>query len=196
MDEDTIFRILFLAIYAVFFVVRLRFRIPSSRRTPEQREEFITKSTAFLVFAILGYLGSIILYLPGILWIQWSYVALPSLLRWTGVFVAALSVLLVGWIHINLGRQYSAELAIQEEHILVTSGPYSRTRHPMYTVLNMFSISLAVTTASILVILFAILVAVPFPWIARKEEEMLLKQFGDDYQEYMQRTGRFFPRWR
>jgi protein-S-isoprenylcysteine O-methyltransferase Ste14 len=27
-----------------------------------------------------------------------------------------------------------------------------------------------------------------------KEEEMLIKRFGDDYRRYMQRTGRFLPR--
>ncbi|MHA1959534.1 MAG: methyltransferase [Candidatus Thorarchaeota archaeon] len=196
MDEDTIFRILFLAIYAIFFGVRMRFRIPSARRAPEQREEFLTKATMFLVFAILGYLSTVILYLLAIPWIQWTYVTVPSPVRWIGVFGAGLSVLLVAWIHVNLGRQYSAELAIQEGHDLVTSGPYSRTRHPMYTVLNLFSISLSITTSSLLIILFAILVAIPFPWIARKEEEMLLEQFGDDYREYMERTGRFFPRLR
>ncbi|UCE10445.1 MAG: isoprenylcysteine carboxylmethyltransferase family protein [Candidatus Thorarchaeota archaeon] len=196
MDEDTIFRILFLAVYAVFFAIRMRFRVPSARRTPERREEFMTKATVFLVFAILSYLSTVILYLLALPWIEWSYVALPSLLRWIGIFFAGLSVILVGWIHVNLGRQYSAELAIQEEHALITTGPYSRTRHPMYTVLNMFSISLSITTASLLVMLFAVLVAIPFPWIARMEEEMLLKEFGSEYQEYMDRTGRFFPRLR
>jgi protein-S-isoprenylcysteine O-methyltransferase Ste14 len=53
---------------------------------------------------------------------------------------------------------------------------------------------MALTTSNLLVILFAALVVIPFPWIARAEEEMLLETFGDDYREYMRRTGRFFPR--
>jgi len=27
----------------------------------------------------------------------------------------------------------------------------------------------------------------------RVEEQMMLEQFGDEYQEYLERTGRFFP---
>jgi protein-S-isoprenylcysteine O-methyltransferase Ste14 len=34
----------------------------------------------------------------------------------------------------------------------------------------------------------------PFPWIAGEEEQVLLETFGEEYREYMRRTGRFFPR--
>jgi protein-S-isoprenylcysteine O-methyltransferase Ste14 len=194
MNEELLFRYLFIAIYAVFFGVRIRYRIESVRREPEQRHKTISKAAMFLTVAILGYLASIALYMVAPPWTAWSHIALPTWLRWLGVLGAASSTLLVAWIHRELGRQHSAELAIQEEHALVTTGPYARTRHPMYTVLNMFSLSIALTTSDLLVILFAALVVVPFPWIARAEEEMLLETFGDDYREYMERTGRFFPK--
>jgi steroid 5-alpha reductase family enzyme len=29
-----------------------------------------------------------------------------------------------------------------------------------------------------------------------QEEQMMLERFGDDYRDYMRRTGRFFPRQR
>jgi len=28
----------------------------------------------------------------------------------------------------------------------------------------------------------------------RKEEQMMLQEFGDEYRDYMKRSGRFFPR--
>jgi len=176
MDEELLFRILFIAIYAAFFGVRIRYRVESVRREPEQRYQTYSVATKFLILAILGYFASIILYMLSNPWTAWSQIALPTWLRWLGVLGATSSILLVAWIHRELGRQYSAEFAIQKEHTLVTTGPYARTRHPMYTTLN------------------AILVIVPFPWIARAEEEMLLETFGEDYREYMRRTGRFFPR--
>jgi protein-S-isoprenylcysteine O-methyltransferase Ste14 len=129
-------------------------------------------------------------------WISWSKVVMPSWLRWLGVVGAASSVILVAWTHRALGRQYSAELAIQKDHVLVTTGPYARTRNPMYTGFIMLSLSMAVMASNLLVLFFAILVTLPFPWIAMEEERMLLETFGDDYREYMRRTGRFFPRLR
>lgn len=194
VDEDLLFRLLFIAIYAVFFGVRIRYRVESARRTPEERAQIKSKVSVMLIIAILGYITSLALYMLNISWISWSQIVMPSWLRWLGVIGAMFSVLLVAWIHRTLGRQYSAELAIQKDHALVISGPYARTRHPMYTALNMFSFSIALTTSNILVLFFAVLVIVPFPWIARMEEKMLLETFGEDYREYMSKTGRFFPR--
>jgi protein-S-isoprenylcysteine O-methyltransferase Ste14 len=194
MDEELFFRLLFIAIYAVFFGVRIRYRVGSTRREPERRQKTVSKAMKMLIIAILGYFVSIILYMLDVPWISWSRLALPPWLRWLGVIGAASSIPLVAWIHRALGRQYSAELAIQKDHALVTTGPYARTRHPMYTTLNMFSFSMAIMTSNLLVLFFAVLVMLPFPWIAREEENMLLETFGEDYREYMRRTGRFFPK--
>lgn len=194
MDEELLFRILFVAIYAIFFGVRIRYRVESTRREPERRQKTESMASKMLIIAILGYLASIVLYMLDVPWTSWSRLAMPPWLRWLGAIGASSSVLLVMWTHRALGRQYSAEFAIQKDHVLVTTGPYGRTRHPMYTALNMFSFSMAMTTSDLLVLLFAILVILPFPWIAREEEQVLLETFGEKYREYMRRTGRFFPR--
>lgn len=194
MNEEALFRLLFIAIYAVFFGVRIRYRVESARREPERRQGAESWASKVLIIAILGYFASIVLYMLDISWISWSRLAMPPWLRWLGAIVASSSVLLVAWTHRALGRQYSAEFAIQKDHVLVTTGPYARTRHPMYTALNMFSFSMALMTSNLLVLLFAILVILPFPWIVREEELVLLETFGEEYREYMMRSGRFFPR--
>ncbi len=194
MDEELLFRYLFIAIYAVFFGVRIRYRVGSSRREPERRQETKSWAITVLMIAIICYFVSIVLYMLDVPWVSWSRLSLPTWLRWLGAVGAVSAVLLVAWTHRALGSQYSAELAIQENHVLVTTGPYARTRHPMYTALNLFSLSMALITSNLLVLICAILVALPFPWIAEMEEQMLLETFGEDYREYMRRTGRFFPR--
>jgi protein-S-isoprenylcysteine O-methyltransferase Ste14 len=194
VDDEQLFRLLFIAIYAVFFGVRIRYRVESVRREPEKRQKIGIWPYGILVIAILGYFASIVLYMLDVRWVSWSRLELPLWLRWLGVVGALASTVLVAWTHRVLGRQYSAEFAIQKDHVLVTTGPYARTRHPMYTALNAFSLSMALMTSNLLVILFAVLVAVPFPWIAKEEERMLFETFGDEYRDYMGRTGRFFPK--
>jgi protein-S-isoprenylcysteine O-methyltransferase Ste14 len=194
MDEELLFRLLFIAIYAVFFGVRIRYRVNSIKREPEQRQKTTSWHIKILIAAIIGYFVSIALYLLNLQWFQWSQIGLPTWLRWMGAFGAVFSIILVAWTHRVLGKQYSAELAIQKNHVLVTTGPYYRTRHPMYTALNAFSFSMALMTSNLLNLLFAVFVFLPFPWIAREEERMLLETFGEEYKEYMKRTGRFFPR--
>jgi len=80
-------------------------------------------------------------------------------------------------------------------HHIVTYGPYRRIRHPFY--------------AAFLLVLFGAFVFSPEPgtfftllyaflmlnFTARKEEMRLkASQFGSDYERYVQRTGRFWPR--
>ena len=194
MDAELMFKILFISIYAVFAGVRIFYRTQNIGRTGEKEVTQWTKATVALSIAILGYFVSMGLYIVVPQWIQVFRLSLPLWIRWLGVGLAVVGVALTGWIHHSLGRQYSAKLEIQEEHQLITAGPYSRVRHPMYFTLNLFSISVSLISGNLLLILFAISVAIPFYWIARIEERMLTDQFGDEYMDYMERTGRFLPR--
>jgi protein-S-isoprenylcysteine O-methyltransferase Ste14 len=66
----------------------------------------------------------------------------------------------------------------------------------MYTVFILFTLSMAIITANLLITLFCLMTVLSFPFIARKEEAMLESLFGERYTEYMKRTGRFLPRLR
>ncbi|KXH76136.1 MAG: hypothetical protein AM326_07650, partial [Candidatus Thorarchaeota archaeon SMTZ-45] len=185
MADELLYRILFVALYALFFSVRGYYRFVKSRREgPEivdERKPF-GKAEAVMSFAIIGYFASIILYLLNQPWFAWSqFPNYPEFVRWVGVSLALISTPFLWWIHKTLDRQYSACLQIKESHMLITEGPYARVRHPMYTVLNMFSFGLALVTANFLVVVFAALVVIPFPFVARKEELMLLETFGEEY---------------
>jgi len=199
MADESFYRILFVALYALFASVRVYYRFVRLKRTgPEkaakERRPF-GKAEAVISIAIVGYFGSIILYMLNLSLFAWTQIPdYPEFGRWFGVFVALTNIPLLAWIHRTLGRQYSPCLQIRESHSLIMVGPYARVRHPMYTVLTGFSLGMALVTANSLVICFAILLIIPFPFVARKEEQMLLETFGDKYREYMEQTGRFFPR--
>jgi protein-S-isoprenylcysteine O-methyltransferase Ste14 len=199
MADEGFYRILFVALYALFFSVRGYYRFVKPRLAePEKAEKerkAFGKAEAVLSVAILGYFGSVILYMLNLSWFAWTQIlCYPECLRWVGVLVALANIPLLAWIHRTLGRQYSACLRIKESHSLITVGPYARVRHPMYTVLNGFSLGISLVTANFLIICFAILTIIPFPFVARKEEQMMLQTFGDEYRGYMERSGRFFPK--
>jgi protein-S-isoprenylcysteine O-methyltransferase Ste14 len=196
VDEELLFRILFVSIYAVFAGVRIYYRSQNLGRTSEKEYTEKTKAMITLMLAILGYFLTLGLWIVIPQTIQWFQIPLPPLVRWFGAGMAGIAIILTVWIHQTLGRQYSAKLEIQKDHMLITVGPYSRVRHPMYTTLNLFSLSVSVITANLLLIFFAISIAIPFFWIVKAEEEILIEQFGDEYLEYMKYTGRFLPRLR
>ena len=82
----------------------------------------------------------------------------------------------------------------QRERRLATSGLYARMRHPQYVgfVLIMFGFLLQWPTILTLA-MFPVLV-VMYGYLAKREEQDMIGQFGQEYREYAARTPRFFPR--
>ena len=74
------------------------------------------------------------------------------------------------------------------------TGAYARIRHPQYVafVLIMFGFLLQWPTL-ITLVMFPILVFM-YVRLARREEREAITAFGAEYERYMVRTPRFFPR--
>jgi protein-S-isoprenylcysteine O-methyltransferase Ste14 len=119
----------------------------------------------------------------------------PDYVRVFGITILLVSLWLFYWVHKILGRNWSPVLEIQKDHKLITEGPYKRVRHPMYTqtwllVIGQFLILSNWIAGTAGIITWAILYFIRVP----KEEEMMLEEFGEEYQEYMGKTGRLLPR--
>ncbi len=98
------------------------------------------------------------------------------------------------WIHRSLGSNHSSRLSIKDRQVLITDGPYRRIRHPMYSAFYLLHIAVFFLTANwfISVTWLAGLTATIALRI-RREEEMLSDRFGEQYDSYIERTGRFVP---
>jgi protein-S-isoprenylcysteine O-methyltransferase Ste14 len=125
---------------------------------------------------------------------QWSMVALPGRVRALGVVAGLCGGLLMVWSLRSLGRNLTDTVVTRKAHTLVMSGPYRWVRHPLYDALALLVLSASAITASWFLFLTGA-AALALIWIrTRKEEEMLLERFGNQYRAYMVRTGRFLPR--
>jgi protein-S-isoprenylcysteine O-methyltransferase Ste14 len=114
-------------------------------------------------------------------------------IRWigVGVFAAGGAIRLAALK--ELGRQYSAFLAIQHQHQLIRSGIYRRIRHPFYLggLLNLPGAMLAFRSPFAVLVLVASLAFV----VNRigREEQLLLNEFPETYREYQHGTWRLLP---
>jgi protein-S-isoprenylcysteine O-methyltransferase Ste14 len=123
--------------------------------------------------------------------------ALPGWLGAAGVAV----LLLADWVfwksHKDLGRNWSPTLQIRQEHKLVTRGIYQRIRHPMYLSIWLLVIAQAMILPNY-VAGFAGLI--PFAGLyfhrVANEEQMMRDEFGAEYEQYLHKTGRLFPKLR
>jgi protein-S-isoprenylcysteine O-methyltransferase Ste14 len=123
-----------------------------------------------------------------------------SIPRWIGM--TGVVVLFMGdWVfwkaHKDLGRNWSPKLEIRESHTLVTAGIYQRIRHPMYSSLWLLVLAQAMILPNY-VAGFSGLVPFGTLYFLRvgKEEKMMMETFGSDYEKYMRKTCRLFPKLR
>jgi protein-S-isoprenylcysteine O-methyltransferase Ste14 len=114
--------------------------------------------------------------------------------RIVGLAVAVAGTVLLTWSSVLLGRFMMHEAAVREDHILIQKGPYRFVRHPVYS--GYLTLLLGSGFASLNIFLW-ILWPLSFAGIliqAASEEQLLGDQFGPDYDRYVRRTGKLFPR--
>jgi protein-S-isoprenylcysteine O-methyltransferase Ste14 len=104
--------------------------------------------------------------------------------------VAGLSLAI--WARRSLGRNWGTPMSQKTDPELVTSGPYRRVRHPIYSALLLAILGTAVAVGWYLAIVGIILGAY-FVYCARKEEQYMASQFPDDYSTYKRSTKMLIP---
>lgn len=120
---------------------------------------------------------------------------LPPVVPWIGAVMMVISLRLFWRSHADLGKNWSVSLEVREGHQLVTQGVYRSVRHPMYTAIWLWAVAQGMLLENWLagwsvVPAFAAMYFLRTP----REEQLMCEQFGDQYREYMRRTGRLLPR--
>jgi hypothetical protein len=73
-------------------------------------------------------------------------------------------------------------------------GLYRIIRHPQYLALGLWGIGMSILWPRFLVLASLSLMFILYYFLAKDEEKRMLKQFGEGYRRYMERTGMFVPR--
>jgi protein-S-isoprenylcysteine O-methyltransferase Ste14 len=195
--EDRILHIVFSTLFLLFLFERGYFQAKAMRVSGEARkirESTRKMATTILLFSIaqLWVIGSFIyLIKPAIM--EWTRFPIASWIRWLGVIITVLGMVLEFFTQLYLGKNYSTTLHIREGQSLVTSGPYRYIRHPMYTALIMVGIGIGLLSTSWYFLLPFVATGIVIAFRTRREEEAMIEKFGDEYIQYAQFTGRFFP---
>jgi protein-S-isoprenylcysteine O-methyltransferase Ste14 len=108
--------------------------------------------------------------------------------RYTGLIITAIG----GFIRVaavfELGHRFSIFVARQPDHSLKTDGFYRFVRHPSYLGALLAMAGWALVFRSIIGLLLTAVICVPIIVRIRAEEEFLVREFGEQYWSYQQRT--------
>lgn len=142
----------------------------------------------------LSILGSLVLAFSFKL-LAWLPIPIPYLPRQLlAMLVFGCGLSLRFWAVKQLGQFFTTHVTIQQQHQLITSGPYRTIRHPAYTGLLLALASAGLAMGDFLALLC---LTIPIFWGFRTrmniEEHMLLQEFGAVYTDYCQTSWRILP---
>jgi protein-S-isoprenylcysteine O-methyltransferase Ste14 len=194
--NESFFRICAAVLFLAAMTISISFRSKADRDSGEKvawKDEGLGMFLALRIGGLLMW-SSIIAYLLNPNWLAWSKVRLGDPFRWAGLAVGLASVGLVYWLFRSIGTGISPTVGTRREHRLVTHGPYRWVRHPLYTAGTALVIALGLLADNWFIIVMAIVALILLAMRLPNEEAHLIAKFGDEYREYMKRTGRFLPR--
>jgi protein-S-isoprenylcysteine O-methyltransferase Ste14 len=113
-------------------------------------------------------------------------------LQGIGLVIFVLGLALAVWARIYIGRNWGMPMSEKADPELVTTGPYSTIRHPIYSgiILAMIGTTIAV---SLYWLIAAVVVGAWFLYSAVMEERYLTGQFPDAYPRYKRSTKMLIP---
>jgi len=169
----------------------------SSKPSGPIARRYVTNPKASLV--LIGvWLTAAIYYVPLVLWMIRPSIVGSSLVAasWPmyalGVLLSVCGLWLLSWTY-AVFRSWRWRAEIEPGHMLMTSGPFVRVRHPIYLSLAVFYAGAFFLMPYTIFLLHAVVSFVAYDLRARVEERVLLDAFGDDYRRYRSRTYRYFP---
>lgn len=184
-------------VFAMFVIVQFSiivyYRVMTSRRVRSVadggRDRWLRLRNTLIIATVLPTFFSVDTVLSGQLSekITFTSAALGTL-TWLS------SILLYVWSRNVLSAEFNPSVVIYQNHKLVTSGPYSICRHPIYlSYLGSFVGALLVTFS------FSVIIGggIGVIWMLARigsEEQKLIREFGNAYIEYQKRTGMLFPK--
>ncbi|MGI5854409.1 MAG: methyltransferase family protein [Bacillota bacterium] len=127
----------------------------------------------------------------GVLWGHTLFPAIGYLGMYINIGCAMVALFLImnGWY--NIYKKYWSKERGKGE--LVTTGVYKYIRHPQYTGLLLLSLGMLIEWATLpMLIMFPVMVFM-YTRLAKREENDMIKEFGEDYKQYMAKTKMFIP---
>ncbi len=179
-------------IVAIFILWELYWGVAAlGTKRATKKEPLITR-----IPVVVGILLAIVLLLaPGWLgsFMDGSFTAHSDVTYLPGLLLACAGMGFAFWARATLGTNWSGRVTIKEDHELVTRGPYSLVRHPIYTGALFGVAGSALALGHVGGIFSVVIMLGIFIHKIRLEERVMGGHFGEKYAEYKRKTKALIP---
>ena len=149
-----------------------------------------TRWTRFAGFRVASILIVLLLLRLGVFKAQ--AVTRDPWLQVIGLVIFLLGLALAVWARVYLGRNWGMPMSEKADPELVTTGPYSTVRHPIYSGILLAMIGTTVAV-SLYWLVAVVLLGAYFIYSAVMEERYMAGRFPDTYPKYKQSTKMLIP---
>ena len=123
-----------------------------------------------------------------------SVATFPEWFSYVGASIMLVGIALRQWAIWALGGFFSTEVKIMSNQRIVKEGSYKILRHPSYTGLWMIILGFGLAVGTWLGTVVALLLfGSAIRYRIRVEENVLKKEFGEEYLDYAKKTKRLIP---
>jgi len=110
-----------------------------------------------------------------------------------GTLICLAGILVMVWAREHLGRNWSGNVIIQQEHSLIKDGPYQFVRHPIYSGGLFAMLGSAIVLGQVFAFAWVLFCAFGLIMKSKQEEVLLSNQFPKEYLEYKKRVKMLVP---
>lgn len=196
MEIETIFRIL-LPVLILGFAAHRGYYVKNHSEPEEATLKRREERTVSKIASLLGMFGfiSVIAFVINPKWLAFASLPFPIWVRWAGLGIALAGFVLLQWSQVTLGKSWSDTPRMMKEQTLVTSGPYRAIRHPIYTAfILILGSTLFISSNWLIGLCWAGMTILEVASRIGFEESLMLEFFGEQYREYMKKTGSLLPK--
>ncbi len=97
------------------------------------------------------------------------------------------------WARLLLGRNWSSNVTLKQNHTLVRQGPYKIVRHPIYTGFLLAMLGTALIVGELRGLIAVGLLFLAFWLKSSMEERFMLDHFGSEYRQYQSQVKGLIP---
>lgn len=116
-----------------------------------------------------------------------------DVIRFLGFFLLIPGFIFMQIAEKYLGKQFSIEVTLQNEHALIHDGPYKYLRHPRYLGILTFFAGISVIFRSLLALMLVIGLGLVLIWRIQAEEALMKQEFGEVWDDYREKSWRIIP---